>query len=293
MKNLRRWVLLAAVVGFVGGEVSARPIDFGLGLLKRRQAKPDPVSRAKQLIETLKSDPDEAKRRAAALELRGMDPRNNADVIPALTLSLQKDPSPIVRIEAIDSLGKLKPVSQTAGLAMESALETEPDAKVRDSIKAALWQYHLNGYKTPSGSVPLAIQGGGDNTPGTTTSSKSTMPRPTDTAFQPIKNSVGKIMPAATSTEPALAPKKLPAPNNVPPKSIELPKPVPSTPPAPMPAKPPVPTVTIPTVTPPAASTPTPMPQTLPTTPTVTPPPSSIPLPTIPEAPVPGGSGKF
>ena len=113
MNRLRRIVLAAAVTGLVGGERPASAVDFGLGLFKRRQTKADaPQSRAKQLVEILRTDPDEDKRIAAATELKGLDPRNNPEIIPGLMASLQKDPSPAVRIEAVKALGDLKPVSE-------------------------------------------------------------------------------------------------------------------------------------------------------------------------------------
>jgi hypothetical protein len=271
MRNFKRWLLASLVLGVVASESPAAGVDLGLGLLKRRQTKPDPQSRSKQLIETLRNDPDEAKRKAAAQEIRGLDARNVPDIIPALIQSLQKDPSPTVRMEAVDTLGKLKPISQPAGLAMESALQTDPDLKVRDAIKAALWQYHLNGYKTPQGGSPLAMQNTEPGTvTGTTTSAKPSTGR-IDTTFQPIKNSVGKIAPPTLSVEPAIAvkPNLKPVPMV---KPAETPKPMPT-------VKPPE-TVTIP--------------QPIIPTVTVPPPITDLPLPTIPEVPLPPiNPGKF
>jgi len=262
MTKLRKAVLIAGLGLTVGGiEQPVAAFDLGLGLLKRKQIKPDPVSRAKQLTITLQSDPDEQKRKAAAKELRGLDPRQNAEVIPALTTSLQKDPSPEVRIEAVESLGVLKPISQPAGLAMEAAIESDPNIQVREAIKAALWQYHLNGYRTPPGGGALATQTtepklAGKTTPSTTTSAKPAG-KPGIVGFQPIVNVVGKPATAATLTpEPPLAKTKIP-PISVP-IAPDAPKPMPT-------AKPPT---TGPTV--PADATP-----------------GGLPLPTIPVPPLP------
>ena len=78
--------------------------------------------------------------------------------MPALIGTLQRDPSPAVRAEAAESIGKLHPVDQPAGIAMETALSSDPDPKVREAVKSALWQYHLNGYRTPPAGNPYATQ---------------------------------------------------------------------------------------------------------------------------------------
>ena len=221
MNRVRRAVLLVGVVGLVG--VAERPalgIDFGLGLFKRRQAKADApvVSKAKQLAEVLRTDPDESKRKDAANEMKSLDPRNNPEVIPGLVASVQKDPSPAVRIEAVRVLGDLKPVSEPAGLALEAAVKADPDPKVREAIAAALWQYHLNGYRTPDSGSPLSTmtERAGD---------KRAVPK--TEGFAPIRNTVGRISAPLLSVEPPLAPAK--------PKFPALP-PAPTVAPVPVPA---------------------------------------------------------
>ncbi len=237
MNRVRRAVVLVGVVGLVG--VAERPacgVDFGLGFFKRRQAKVDaPVSKAKQLVEVLRTDPDEARRKDAATELKAIDPRSNPEVIPGLVASVQKDPSPAVRIEAVRVLGDLKPVSEPAGLALEAAVKADPDPKVREAIGAALWQYHLNGYRTPDGGSPLSMM---TDRPG----EKRAASKPE--GFVPIRNTVGKVSAPVLSPEPPLAPMK--------------PK---------FPALPPAPTVApVPTLTPQdlPPGTPRPMPTTRP-----------------------------
>jgi len=256
MSRLRRSLLVVGVVGLVATERPAPGVDFGLGLFKRRATKIDaPLSKAKQLVETLRTDPDEAKRKDAATELKALDPRTNPEVVPGLVASVQKDPSPAVRIKAVEALGELKPVSEQAGLALEAAAKADPDAKVREAINAALWQYHLNGYRTPESGSPLSMM---TEKPG----EKRTALKPAD-GFQPIKNTVGKVVAPLLSPEPPLA----------------VPKPK-------FPTRPPAPAVTPPTLAPqdlpPGA--PRPMPTTRPAeTPTV----SGLPPLTIPQVEVP------
>lgn len=254
MNRIVPFITLAALLAFTP-EASAIDLNFGLGLFKRKQQpqKTEPSSKAKQLIATLQNDMDEKKRRAAAEELRSLDPRNEPTVVPALIGSLQKDPSPAVRIEAVESLGKLKPISQQAGIAMETALQADPDAKVREAVKATLWQYHLSGYRPPTNS-PFAAQTG-----------EPPLAPKTTSGFRPITNAVGKGTNFPQTTEPPLAkPKPKTAAPTVapPPKTTEPPK---TTLPLPMP--------TTPTIPAPPPSTP-----------------GGLPLPTIPASP-PGNPG--
>jgi hypothetical protein len=138
---------LAAAVAVA--PLTAARADFPrLGIFRKRANKEEPPPKARSLVETLKSDPDEKKRKAAAVELRQHDPRTNADLIPTLIATLQRDPSPAVRAEAAETIGKLKPVAQQAGVALEQTLAADPADEVRKAAQQALWDYHLNGYRS-------------------------------------------------------------------------------------------------------------------------------------------------
>ena len=273
----RTTLCFALIVGILASGRPAPAIDLGLGILNKKKPKADPPSRAKLLLETLRTDPDESKRKAAATELRGLDPRNTPDLITGLVSSLQKDPSPGVRIEAAESIGIMKPISQPAGLAMEAAMTSDPDTKVRDAVKSALWQYHLNGYRTPPSGSPLATQTTEPPiAPKTTTAvtvAKPTMPKPGEPGFRPITNTVGKGVLVQSTPEPPIA-KPKPSPTAAPRGPALVPTPMPSI----------KPEMTLPT---PSNLIPTPMPTTpMPTTPTTTVPTVGIPpLPTAPELP--------
>jgi hypothetical protein len=249
---------------FVLGTVTESPaIDLGLGILKRWK-KTDPPDEVEVLSTTLQSDPDDKKRLAAAEELGKLDPRTNGTVIPTLIASLQRDPSATVRLKSVQALGGFKFVSQSAGLAMEMALQSDPDASVRDALKNALWEYHLNGYRTvgaankkPSESdePPLATVAPKNEPPLATTK-----PTPTNTVttFRPITNTVGKGTFYQPTPEPPLA---SPAPA-VPLTPKASPAPLPVTSPNTTPA--PLPTVPMPLPSPVPVATPTipqPMPQ--------------------------------
>jgi hypothetical protein len=116
-----------------------------------KHAKADPAERVPTLISTLRAEQDERKRTAAAEELRQYDPSMFPEIIPTLADAAQHDSKSGVRLEAIQSLAKLRPVSQRAGLALEQATHDE-SVRVRFQARTLLWQYHMAGYrggKTP------------------------------------------------------------------------------------------------------------------------------------------------
>jgi hypothetical protein len=119
--------------------------------------KPD-AARVRTLMETLKIDFDEKRRKAAADELGAADPRQFPEVATALTTALQKDASASVRAEAAQSLGQLDQVFPMAGVALEGAAAGDSSPLVRLAAKHALWDYHLNGYRSPKGFDGAAAQ---------------------------------------------------------------------------------------------------------------------------------------
>ncbi len=127
------------------------------GLFSRGKAKADP-EKGKQLAAVLRSDPDDGKRREAAAALADQDPQSTTDLLAALIGALQRDRSAGVRAEAAATLGTVKPFSPQGGLALERAAQGDADAGVRDAAKAALWEYHLNGYRSQKAANIVAFQ---------------------------------------------------------------------------------------------------------------------------------------
>jgi hypothetical protein len=119
-------------------------------LFGRSKGKTD--AQIRTLVTTLRTEGDEKRRRAAVAELRDADPRTQADVIPALVASLQRDPSAHVRADAADALGSFRTVFPIAGSALEAAAESDPASLVRDMAQRSLWEYHLLGYRSSRGS---------------------------------------------------------------------------------------------------------------------------------------------
>lgn len=116
------------------------------------------AARVRALLETLKSDADEKKRKSAADELGGADAREFPEVATALSNALQKDASAAVRAEAAQSLGQLDQVFPMAGVALEAAASGDSSPLVRLAAKQTLWEYHLNGYRSPKGADGIAAQ---------------------------------------------------------------------------------------------------------------------------------------
>lgn len=151
-------------------------------------------AKARALVETLKSDPDEKKRKTAADELGRADSRANPDVAPALVGALRKDASAAVRAEAAASLRELGEVYPQAAVALDEAAETDSSTMVRLAAQRTLWEYHLSGYRSARGGDGL----------------------PTQTIEPPIASPVGPRQAVALVPAPA-APIVPPVPARVPP----------------------------------------------------------------------------
>lgn len=146
-----RWILvpLAALV-LTSGTGAGGPGAFA--------KKPKSEAQVKRLIETVRTDPDEKRRRAALAELQDADPRAHPDVISALIAVLQKDASAQIRGEAAEAIGQFKIVYPVAGLSLEAAAELDPSKAVRENAQQALWEYHLAGYRSLRGSGGIVGQ---------------------------------------------------------------------------------------------------------------------------------------
>lgn len=246
---------------------SAPAIDLGLGLFKRKptpnqSGKPDPATRLKQLLATLQSDTNVENRKAAVEELKGVDPRGNADVFATLAATIQKDPNPGVRAAAAEALGAMRAVSAPAGAALEAAEKNDPDATVRAAAKAALWQYQLNGYKLTVGAAA----------PGQTAEPPFAKPpapparMPAEVTFRPITQGPARGGTFKETVEPPFAKPRTPAPAAAPMptptpggKPVQPPAPAIQPPPLPGPVVAP-PTVSVPVAAPPTIPLPAPLP---------------------------------
>lgn len=144
-----RWTCVVVFAFVAGSAHGAKPPPA---------RSPKSAAQVRRLTDTLKTDGDEKRRRAAVADLREADPRLHPDIIPALVGALQRDPSAAVRADAAEAVGQFKVVSPAAGAALEAAAEADPVGGVRDAAQQALWEYHLSGYRSSKGADGIAGQ---------------------------------------------------------------------------------------------------------------------------------------
>jgi hypothetical protein len=166
---MRRRLVLVVLVLVTLPVAASAGIIFG-----KKGAKPSPQERVPELIRIVQTDGDENKRAGACEELRDYDPAQFPDIVPALVEALLNDKKAGVRAEAAHSLGKIRPVSQMAGRALEKALADDSSMRVRVQARSALLSYHWAGYHSagkkeeplvkskepPLADPPAAPQGG-------------------------------------------------------------------------------------------------------------------------------------
>jgi hypothetical protein len=114
------------------------------GIFKRPN-KPDPAEHVPALINTLKNDSDERKRANAAEELHEYDLRTYPDIMPALIEALRNDRSTSVRVEAVNSIRKSRPITQPASYAMHQAAKNDPSFQVRLKARDAIFVWNVLG----------------------------------------------------------------------------------------------------------------------------------------------------
>ena len=123
----------------------ALPAQGSIFSCKPNTARPAPETVVPGLLHTVKTDPSEARRAAAIIELRDFDVRLFPDIIPVLVDVLQNDTKPSVRREAAITLGQF-PVTPLAGKALHEACSKDPSLKVRIHAWSAFKCYQFRGY---------------------------------------------------------------------------------------------------------------------------------------------------
>lgn len=196
---MKRYVMFFVVLGWIACQGNAHGGLFG------KKNKPEPKDRVPELIAIVKTEQDEHKRASAANELRQFDPTAFPDIVPVLIEVLQNDAKTSVRTEAAESLGKMRPVSKQAGLALEQALDKDASMRVRMQARYSLLQYHWAGYRSASKEKDATI----------TAESKEPPLAPLDgdrksIAVSPLKKSQ-KVLKPTESAPPPLAPTEAPA----------------------------------------------------------------------------------
>ncbi|GEM_PF-7057973 len=177
-----------------------------------KRPKAPPAQRIGELIVQARSDPNESKRAAAAGELREFDTKTFPEVVPVLIDAAKSDKSATVRHEALDSLSRIRPVSQAAGQMLEWAAAHDESWKVRWQAKTALTRYQWAGYhaakndpkasKTPMTQEPPLI----DSPRPQAKNGVATRPTPTKSNPQPTGNYPQQVPLPAIVNQPAPVP---------------------------------------------------------------------------------------
>jgi hypothetical protein len=147
---MKRWLLPVVVLA----TLTCLPFSTEAGIFKK-SSKPNPAERVPELIGIIKTDKDERKRESAAEELRQYDPATFPDIVTVLADVVLTDPSSSVRVEAVESLAHLRPVTQQAGLALEQVLAKDSSMKVRMQARYSLLQMHWAGYHSSAKEGPI------------------------------------------------------------------------------------------------------------------------------------------
>lgn len=182
------------------------------GILFHRQPKASPAERVGALVAALKTEPNERKRASAAEDLRHFDAKAYPEIVPALADAALNDPSASVRLEAVQSLGRTRPVSQEAGWALEQALAKDSSWRVRWQARSSLVQYHVSGYRSARPEQPVAKE---EVRPPAATIVLPPTPAPASPRLRPVPQEGVIVLPAPRGKPTTAEPPLLPAdPNN-------------------------------------------------------------------------------
>jgi hypothetical protein len=213
---MKRYLFLLAV-----GLLMVAALAADAGPLFGKRNKSNAAERVPQLLVTLKSDKDEGHRADAANELRDFDAAKFPEMVPVLADIARSDSSASVRAEAVQTLGKIRPISREAGWAIEDATR-DSAIRVRLQARSSLMSYRLSGYhndkppETVTSSPPAPAGGSPVTAPVTAVPATTVRWNAGETAPPPLARPLTAI---PTSTPPGL-PK---APTPVVPQGPDLP----------------------------------------------------------------------
>jgi len=187
-----------------------------------------------ELIVTARTDTDERKRVAAIEQLREHDAKAYPDIVPSLIEVMLRDPKYNVRMEAMYSLVKIRPMTQQVSQALQQTAAHDENWRVRMQTKT---QVFLNGYNGGTGNANAYAPA---NAPTTNEpplmSSGTVILSPTQPTFGPgttsnygdVSSSLGRRLPSsppynsAVPQQPTEAPMPVQVPSP-PPQQIQIP----------------------------------------------------------------------
>lgn len=138
--------LILIVAAWLSLGVSSAHAQFFFNPFRKAPPPVPPAERVGQLVTIVKSDPDERKRTQAVEELRDFDTKSFPQIVDILADIAQNDAKPGVRGEAVSALVRMRPVSPTAGQAIEHVASKDENWRNRMNAQAALVRYRLAGY---------------------------------------------------------------------------------------------------------------------------------------------------
>lgn len=216
-----KWIhMIIPVVVLTGSTVPAQAQFF---------RKPKLNLQVPELLSASKTEPDERKRLSAVEQLRDFDARNHPEIVPALIDLLLSDPKSNIRLEAVNSLSKIRPVSQQAGQALESAAQRDDNWRVRWQAKTSLWSYQMAGYRS-SGTNQVAPVGPSTKEPPLADGATilvTPQGTPLPTAPLPLPGGGPTVVPSMPVSEVPTIPTRPAVPQG---SSVSFPRPLPSRP---------------------------------------------------------------
>lgn len=188
------------------------PVQGGI-FFRRSPPRPNPTTRVPELLSIIRTDKDDRKRALAIEDLRSVDAKTYPEIVPVLVEALLKDQKPNVRLEAVQTLSRIRPISNAAAQALEQAAARDPSRWVRTQARSAVAQLRFanSGGKKEEGSVPADTKASQAAT-SANSASKSWAPANAASKIQTPKV-VDRAGPKAESTPPVNAgvPRPLPA----------------------------------------------------------------------------------
>lgn len=267
-----------------------------------------------ELLVIAHGDADERKRIAAIEQLREYDSKNYPEIVTNLIEVMHGDPRYNVRMEAMYSLVRLRPMTPAVAQALQQTAQSDDNWRVRTQTRTQIW---VNGYHPANAAnpapapaapttrepplssgqpyVPNGMPGQPNYVPGTIPGQPNYVPgtvpgQPTRAANMPVGQPVYTTNPPAGSARqmpsgPTVAPGYSTAVPQQPtePTAVQMPRPLPQAPPAPLPplVSPPAPVPPSSAPVPPPAAL-MPAPPSLPAAPPVPPPAEPVVIPVRP-----------
>lgn len=192
MKRLVGILLLAAFLAF------AHPAEAQS--IFSRKPKANASARVPELILTLKTESDERKRASAVEELREYDAATFSEIVPVLVEVLQNDKKLNVRLEAVNSLARIRPGHPMIAPAIEKAAHDDESWRVRWQAKTSLTKLQVAGLVTKKT----------DTAPKKTSNEPPLAdPTPNRITIEPVPTPMINVPPTANTSVPRPLPKNV------------------------------------------------------------------------------------